>query len=231
MPTGVRITVQFVRAAISRFISLSALVGLLLLSSCGGNEPVTAGTGAETVADTVAARPTDTKRLALILELKRLSGVFRSGDKNQVADLFPFPAPDTVLSVYMDDSAFAERLQKNDEQLSRAIFLEFYPKLSQAMLVHEMDTLFQVLPLDSLSYRDEIERYFPKKGEPCVKYYRITIDGASVVIVTGIDSSKDYINPETKGREILSEECESAVVWVFRFDGKKLSLKQHTQVG
>lgn len=206
-------------------------VSFFLLTACGGNDRVSSVPGTETRADTVAAIPTDTKRQALVLELKRLKRVFLSGDKNQVADLFPFPAPDTVLSVYLDDSTFGARLRTNNDELSRDIFLDFYPELSKAMMVHEMDSLFRLLPLDSLANRDTLERYFPVKGEPCVRYYRITIEGDRVVIVTGMDSSKDYINPETGQKEILSEECESATFWVFRFDGRHLVLKQQGSVG
>jgi hypothetical protein len=231
IPACVRIWRNLDSRALSRFLRLLIAVPFFLLTSCGVNDQAAGGDGAENAADTVAAIPTDPKRQVLMLELRRLKEVFQSGDKNQVADLFPFPAPDTVLSVYLDDSAFAERLQKNNDQLSRDIFLEFYPTLSQAMMVQEMDTLFRVLPLDSLSNRDILEQYFPVKGDPCVRYYRIAIEGDLVVIVTGVDSSKEYVNPETKQQEILSEECESAMVWVFRFDGRNLILKQHSSVG
>lgn len=207
------------------------LLFLTLLTACGGQDRSTAGADAGSADTTAAVVQKDPARQALIGELHRLKKVFASGDKNQVADLFPFPAPDTVLSVYLDDETFGDRLRKNSNQLSREIFLEFYPQLSQAMAISDMDSLFRLLPIDSLANRDILERYFPVKGEPCVKYYRITIEGESVVLVTGIDSSKDYVNPDTKEKEILSEVCESAMVWIFRFDGLTLTLKQHTVAG
>ncbi|MCU0382165.1 MAG: hypothetical protein MUE58_13335, partial [Chitinophagaceae bacterium] len=58
-------------------------VSFSLLTACGGNDRVSSVPGTETQADTVAAIPTDTKRQALVLELKRLKRVFHSGDKNQ----------------------------------------------------------------------------------------------------------------------------------------------------
>jgi hypothetical protein len=231
IPACVRIRRNLDRRAMYRFLFLLLVVPFSLLTSCGGNDRVASGAGAETAADTVAAIPTDTRRQVLILELKRLKHVFHSGDKNKVADLFTFPAADTVLQVYVDDPAFAQKLSANKDELSREIFLEFFPQISQSIMLPEMDTLFRVLNPDSLAFRDTLAWQQPVKSEPCYKYYSMTIEGDLLVLVTGIDSNKEYVNPDTGATEPQSEMCESAIVWVFRFDGRKLVLKQQSAAG
>jgi hypothetical protein len=163
------------------------------------------------------------KREKLIAALEEMAGVFASRDPQRMASLFPFPVPDTVLQVYTDEPAFVEVLEKSEGQLTRQIFIDHFPAISEAVMMPDIDSLFRTLPPAQLATRDTLEKTFIVPDQPCAKYYRMAVEGAMVVLVSGITGNDQYTGDK---EDSSSEMCETEAVWVFYFDGEKLVLKQ-----
>ena len=205
----------------------AGLVLVALVVSCGGNpSPATTDSMPTPSGSLPTTESTTSKRDRLISALQNLSAVFRSRDAQQVASLFPFPVPDTVLQVYSEDPAFAKALEKSKGQLTREIFIDYFPAISESVMLPEIDSLFRYLSPADLAARDTLEKVIAKPYEPCATYYRLAIEGEMVVLVTGTDSNELY-----KGDDGGSEGCESASVWVFYFNGERLVLKQQGLAG
>lgn len=201
--------------------------GMILIAtmlSCGGN-PAPA-TSQDSL--TSAPVPTATRRDSLVSALQALAKGFHSQDPQSLARWLTFPVPDTMLLVYVDEPAFAAALEKNNGQLTQQVFLDYYPQIRASVMATELDTLFQLLDRDLLRSRDTAQQSVATVADPCAKYYRVTIEGDVVALVTGMEGNERYTgDPEDSS----SEMCESAAVWVFYFDGKRLRLKQHAIAG
>jgi hypothetical protein len=194
-------------------------VSVMTLMACGG--------GATTPSVTDSLPPVTEKapgkREKLIAALEELAATFASRDPQRVASLFPFPLPDTVLQVYTDEPAFIEVLEKSQGQLTRQIFVDYFPAISETVMMPDIDSLFKTLPPAQLGIRDTLEKTFIVPDQPCVKYYRLAVEGETVVLVAGITGNDQYAG---NAEDSSSEMCETAAVWVFYFDGEKLVLKQ-----
>jgi hypothetical protein len=191
----------------------------LVVMSCGG------GTATPAVSDSLppVVEKMPGKREKLIAALEDLAATFASRDPHQIASLFPFPVPDTVLQVYTDEPAFVEILEKSKGQLTREIFVKYFSAISETVMMPDIDSLLRTLPPAQLASRDTLEKVFNVPDQPCVKYYRMAVEGDMVVLVSGITGNEQFSgDPE----ENSSEMCETAAVWVFYFDGEKLQLKQ-----
>jgi hypothetical protein len=198
---------------------LLMVASVITMMACGG------GAVAPAVTDSLPAvtGKTPGKREKLITALEELAATFASGDPQRVASLFPFPVPDTVLQVYTDEPAFVEVLEKSRGQLTREIFVNNFTAISESVMMPDIDSLFRTLPPAQLATRDTLEKTFIVPDQPCAKYYRMAVEGETVVLVAGITGNDQYTgNAEDSSREM----CETAAVWVFYFDGEKLRLKQ-----
>jgi hypothetical protein len=196
-----------------------SVMALGLFPACGGNS--TTPVASDSLPPTVEKTPG--KRDKLISALEQLAATFASRDPQRMASLFPFPVPDTVLQVYTDEPAFVAVLEKSRGQLTREIFVNNFPAISEAVMMPDIDSLFRTLPPAQLASRDTLEKTFIVPDQPCVKYYRMAVEGETVVLVSGITGNDQYTGDKENSS---SEMCETAAVWVFYFDGEKLVLKQ-----
>jgi hypothetical protein len=202
------------------FISLVAI----LLFSCNSENTSKISSDHSTIkeqTDTV----TRLHRQKLIEELKRLQGIFSSGDREKIADVFPFPLADTTVGIYIDDSTYFEQLKKNGDKTTRAMFLHFFPQIYSNLQIDELNQLFKHIDPAALIQKDTLGHEVHIKTEPCYKFYHVQVEQDFVTLSLGSDVNDYYKNPSSENddmQENSSEYCESSLWWVFRFDGKKL---------
>jgi hypothetical protein len=206
-------------ALIAHMRPLLMVASVISMMACGGG----AVTPAVTDSLPAVTGKTPGKREKLIAALEELAATFASRDPQRVASLFPFPVPDTVLQVYTDEPAFVEVLEKSGGKLTREIFVNNFTAISEAVMMPDIDSLFHTLPPAGLASGDTLEKTFIVPDQPCVKYYRMAVEGETVVLVSGITGNDQYTGDKENSS---SEMCETAAVWVFYFDGEKLVLKQ-----
>jgi hypothetical protein len=204
---------------IARAWQLFTATTIITLMACGGD----AETPAVTDSLPAVTGKSPGKRDKLISALEELAAIFASRDPQRMASLFPFPVPDTVLQVYTDEPAFVAVLEKSGGQLTREIFVNHFSAISETVMMPDIDSLFRTLPPAGLASRDTLEKTFIVPDQPCAKYYRMAVEGETVVLVAGIAGNDQYTGDKENSS---SEMCETAAVWVFYFDGEKLVLKQ-----
>ena len=177
---------------------------------------------------------TKSERQILIEELKRLQTVFASNDKEKIADLFSFPLSNETVGIYIDDSTFNAQLDKNRNKVTRPMFIRFYRDISESLQIEQLNQLFKKLNVDRLSHVDTLEHEAIINSEPCYHYYGVTIEKKLLTLTVGTNSNEDYKSEAVSEDEIpknSSEFCEHVLWWVFRFDGKKLHLKNISGAG
>jgi hypothetical protein len=201
---------------------ISVVVVLLLSCSNGDTTKISNDTAVKEKTDTTAAT---ILRQKLIEELQRLRTIFSSNDRQKIADVFPFPLPDTTLRVYIDDSTYFEQLEKNGDKTTRAMFLHFFPQLYSSLQIDELNQLFKHISLTGLLQQNALEHEIRVTTEPCYKLYRVEVEQQSVILSIHSYSNENYISsssPNDDMQENSSEYCESSFWWIFRFDGQKL---------
>jgi hypothetical protein len=209
------------------------LTVLALLTSCNSADTT------KVANDTPTAKQIDTtaiksKRELLIEELKRLKAILASKDKNKIANIFQFPLFDTAVGIYIDDSTFNAQLEKNGGKTTKAMFLRYFPQISESIQVDQINQLFKRLNLDSLERKDTLEHEDLIKTEPCYQFYNVRVEQDLVTVTVGTNSNKDYKSKLVSEDEIpenSSETCEHMLWWVFRFDGEKLHFKEISGAG
>lgn len=207
--------------------TLLILTALELLFSCTNADPTKVASDTTTVKQQKNTTPTKPQRQLLIEEIKRLQAVFASGDKSKIADIFEFPLSDTSLSIYINDSTFNAQYEKNDNRVTRALFIRFFTPISESLQTDEINRLFQHLKINDLLQKDSLEYNALIKTEPCYHFYGIDIANDLVTLTVGTNSNKDYKSKSASDDEIpenSSELCEHVLWWVFRFDGRRLNL-------
>ena len=58
-----------------------------------------------------------------------------SHHKQKIADIFDFPKPDSVFSVYVDDTTYLEQVKSNSDNVTKDNFLKHYKEVSTNCLV------------------------------------------------------------------------------------------------
>ena len=209
-----------------RFILIPVLTAVLLLS-CKNRD--TGNADNNLTAATVNKAP----RHILIDELKRLKNILASADRQKIADIFTFPVADTSVYIYTENKIFRERLKQNNGSTTRAMFIDFFPEISEILQIPALNLLFKRLQVDSLLLKDSLENRISIKAEPCDQFIRIIIEKDLVTLTVGSDSNPDYKRKagEDDAESNYNELCEHTNGWIFRFDGKKLNLIQIYQAG
>lgn len=202
-----------------------ALVLAVFLFSCnngtdkqadGSNSAQTANTGKRSINDA----------------LVDLKATLESRDPNKIAGLMDFPVPDTVMNVYLDDSAFQKEYKSWGEKLSRPLFLKYYDTISKFTYLDKITAIFKYIPLDSLKNRSEFTVPIETNAkEPCAGNYRITIEGNEVTLTYGTNINPDYEGDVKGTDEVEDGGCEYALIWMFRFDGNSLRLLRQAEAG
>jgi hypothetical protein len=151
------------------FRKLTIPILATVLLSC--NNPVTIKTSNDTIVTNQESKEIQTKpqRQILIKELKGLQTIFASKDKEKIADVFSFPASDTALAIYIDDSIYLEQVRKNNDMTSRDMFLEFFPKIYQSLQIEGINQLFKYINPNALIQKDTLQHEAHIKAEPCYK--------------------------------------------------------------
>ncbi|WP_447635708.1 hypothetical protein [Flavobacterium microcysteis] len=209
-----------------------AVTGLLF--SCNNTEkhsPSTETTIVKEQEDTTASKK---ERQILIGELERLQKVFSSNDKEKIADIFQFPVSGKTVEIYTEDNTFNAQYEKNGNKLTRAMFIHFFPQISESLQIGELNQLFERINLNELLQSDMVKNEAVIKTEPCYNFYSVKVEKDLVTLTLGINSNRDYKSKSvTEGKmpENSSELCESVLWWVFQFDGKKLNFKNISGAG
>jgi hypothetical protein len=203
------------------FIFLTTLV---LLTSCNNRNKTNVASDTLIASQQVETTSNTSERQILIEELRRLKTVFASKDKEKIADLFQFPLSDTAF-LYIDDSTFNAKLDKNGGKTTRTMFISHFSSISESLQIDQLNQLFAKINIDSLFKKDTLEHEVIIETEPCYPYYGVSIEKDIVTLTVGTNSNKNY-----KSKSLLEDEipennssiCEHVIWWLFKFDGKKL---------
>ncbi len=160
-------------------------------------------------------------RTRLIRELKKLRDILSSGDKEKIADIFPFPLADTTLAIFVDDSSFTEQYKINGDKTSRAMFIRHFNEISDMLQLSQLNRFFQLINPDSLFLKDTLTREVRNKKNPCYNYYNRETEPELVKLSFGSNFNEEYKSSTTEAEE-SSEYCEYTSIWIFRFDTRKL---------
>lgn len=171
--------------------------------------------GVRTVADAV-------NDLRIILE---------SGNKTEIAALFPWPLADSVMPVYLDDSVFKKNYTAAGDKLTQNMFIRYYDTISKFTNLADIIEGFKYLPVDSLKYKNELNKEFRDNKEPCTRYYNIRIEEEEVTLTYGTNFNNDYKDPKGKTDDEDVSGCEFASIWMFKFDGNKLKFYRYAAAG
>jgi hypothetical protein len=176
---------------------------------------------------------TKSQRHLLIEELKRLHAIFGSKEREKIADVFPFPLADTILSIYLDDSSYLEQFRKNGNKTTRALFIKYFPQVYRDLQLEQFNQLFKYIIIDSLNSKDTLVQEITIKNEPCYKFYHVYIDKDMVTLEFGTNSNKTYVDKSKKSEddESFGDECEFVSLWLFHFDGTKLHFVKQMVAG
>jgi hypothetical protein len=165
------------------------------------------------------------RKEVLIRELQHLQKIIASRDKKQIATLFQFPVPDTVMNPFVDDKAFDSAWRANNNLLSQELFDKYFDKMAQGWDLDEFDKVFRHLDPTLLRKSDRLEFKAIKKKEPCYNQYIITYKHDSIVgIMYGVNSNKDYVPKKGESDNDDTSLCEHDTYWRFVFDGRHLKL-------
>lgn len=197
---------------------------LVLLVACNNNDASTK--------KSVQPTTVTPARNILIAELKKLQRAVASNNKEKIADIFPFPLPEEALSIYTDDTTYYNKLKLNGGTITRQMFLKYFKEVSENIWLDQMNNLFKCINLDSLVYKDILEKEAYIETEPCYYSYQAEIIEDSIILSLAMNSNKSYKsskqNTEDDIPENASEICEHVIWWIFRFDGTKLHFKRIT---
>lgn len=174
------------------------------------------------------------ERQIIIEEIKRLQTIFASNNKEKIADIFRFPLSQTKVGIYIEDSTFNAQLKRNGDKTTRAMFLRYFPEISESLQINELNNLFKNINAGGLQKEDTLKYEALIKAEPCYHIYSIRLEKDLVTLTVGTDSNKDYNNKTVLEDEIpenSSEICEHMLWWVFRFNGNKLELQEISGAG
>lgn len=203
-----------------------ALIGLMAWSiACNrqqNNNPKTPKPFTATATDS-----TPSKRRLILDELNRIKQVIHSGEKEKIATLFPFPLYDSLFNIYVDDSIYMQQWNANSNRHTKAMFLAYYPQVSSAILLEDINTLFQQINLNGLLHKDTVEYRAIKKEEPCFTSYAIEITDSLVALCISSNSNPQYQSKKQSEDDVpenSSEFCEHSFCWLFQFSQNKLRL-------
>lgn len=207
--------------------AIIALIGIMAWSiAC--NRQQKANPEAPKSITTTVPDSTPSKRSLILDELSRIKQVIHSGDKEKIATLFPFPLSDSLFSIYVDDSAYMQQWNSNNNRHTKAMFLKHYPQVSSAILLEDINTLFQKINLNSLLHKDTVEYRAIKKEEPCFTSYAIEITDSLVALCISSNSNPQYQSKKQSDDDDVpensSEFCEHSFWWMFQFSQNKLRL-------
>lgn len=204
---------------------------LVMLAACNNSEKRHSG-------HMQIEQPFDSSKLVrhiLIAELNRIKGIIASSDPEKIAGIFSFPIPDSLFSVYIEDSSYYKQRTANGNRITKQMFLQHFKEISENIWLSELNQLFKHNIPDSLENRNILgfEAYI--KTEPCFYSYHTEVANYdSIVLRIDMNSNRQFKSNQLAKDEIpenSSEVCEHSFWWIFRFDGKKLHFRFATGAG
>lgn len=209
------------------------LISLVLLLSCGTHDT------SKVLSDTTNKQQNEiktikTERQILIEELKRLQAVLATNDKEKIATIFSLPAPNEAIGIYIDDSSFNAQLNKNNNLVTRPMFINFYQDISENLQINQINQLFKKISIDNLLVNNNLEHEAIMKTEPCYYFYSIKVENNLVTLTVGTNSNKNFKSKNISEDEIPENDssiCEHVLWWIFRFDGNRLQFKEISGAG
>ena len=162
-----------------------------------------------------------------------LKTVLQSNNRSNIADLFEFPMADTVMAVYLDDSAFKKSYVAAGDKLTKSMFLQYFDTIARYSNLSDIIAGLKDLPVDSLRYTNKIETEIKAKREPCAAFCSIEVNGDEVTLKYSTLVNDEYVKPKGTGEDDESEVagCEYVSFFFFVFDGNKLKFKRHAAAG
>ncbi len=167
----------------------------------------------------------------LIESIRKLGTEVSSGDKTRILSIFQFPQPDSVFSIYLEDASFSKEETGAEDQLTSEIASRHYKDLYRSLQIDQFARLFTELKIDSLHQKQQLHGERKIKGKPCLHFYEINIDSNRVSFVYGTNSNPDYIPSPKEAESLIGDECESAIIWEFRWEGRRLIFISQTAAG
>jgi hypothetical protein len=208
--------------------AFSALCSILfILTGCqqSARQPILNGVDSPTKPAVHAPLVT---RSALIEALNELQQIVASNDSLQVARLYSFPIPDSVLRLSMD-SVFDVEMVKNGNAVTQFMFYAYYPQLKWQLGMDNLQTVLKHLDVNKLQEIDSLGFEGKNNKKPCYEAMEIKIEKDSLVhIHYSINTNSDYTGKPGKG----GIECgEGTTFWTFVFDGRRLRLIRQQEAG
>jgi hypothetical protein len=175
-------------------------------------------------ADSTARVATDS-RGQLILALEEVRRLVATKDSQQIASMFRFPIPDSVLSL-SGDSVFEVGKARDGGNVSQALFLSGYGKFAQELQFGLFEDALRDVDFGKLRSTDSLGSADTSKNKACISGYAIQIRKDSVVAVEVYENR----NTGYTGHGNEDPECEEYLLsWEFVFDGKRLYMTFHSE--
>ena len=216
----------------TRRLSLARLFPLcaLFVFSCKG--PAAHNDVQDTTHAAIAA---PSGREALIRALIEMRGRLASHDKNQIARIFVFPEPDSVINHYSFDSTVGADWSK-DSAFTERLYNSRFDSISKELDIPGFAETMTKLDLTKLLHNDHIFDSLEIKTDPCDREFMIDIEHDSLVSIT--HGSNVNVNYEPKKGEAAAPDdteggdpCLYRIHWDFVWDGRKLRLVRQSAAG
>ncbi len=215
-------------------------LGLLLMSSlvaCNNSSSSSKESKDSTVTTPKEVAKPDNKNESIkmiIQQLKDFQAAYNAKDINKIKQFFTFPMPDSALEILsINEKAYAD-IKNNKGLISEEIFTKHFNTLYNYWDPKVFNNFFKHFPFDSLQYKNEIDFEGPQqKNERCYEYYQASIHNDTLEFSYGMNSNPSYVpnNKIKKSDEDMDECDEFAIIWRFKFDGKKLILIDQRAAG
>lgn len=213
--------------------TLFLLTAFVVMLSCNNTNSRKDPDNSRSSQQSPSENPALTEKQMLIQALKDLQKALATKDKQQIADLFSFPLADTSFPVYLD-SSFMEMQMKSGNQVTRSMFLKYFPEIFQQLQFDQFNNLFKNLNLDELNKKNSLTHAFKSNKEPCYRFYNMLVDKNMVLFEYGSNRNEQYADKSKNAEEedeATGDECEFSISWWFRFDGKKLQFVRQMSAG
>jgi hypothetical protein len=192
--------------------------------------------GRPDASDTHAAiDSTASGREGLVHALMEMRTRLASNDKNQIAKLFVFPEPDSVINHYSLHDSVVFQAWLKDSTFTEKLYDNYYDSISKDLAIPGFGEALTKMDLTKLLHNDHVYDSVEIAAEPCMKEYTIDITSDSVVeIAYGTNNNRHYVEKKKTKKEEdeeIGDECEYKTFWRFVFDGKKLRLLSQNAAG
>jgi hypothetical protein len=152
----------------------------------------------------------------------------RIGDNSgeSFAELMNFPVPEDVFAIFLEDSVFNAEYNAANRTLTKPVFLKYFPQIAESLQWPEFRELFRQIQVGKLRTSDTAHGAIRLANEPCLRYYSIQVSNDTAAISYGSDHDT-YKNAGSEDGGI----CESATIWEFRIEARRLRFLRMYQAG